>query len=76
MRKTVLLAGLLLGSVMLAGTPAKADVGCACFKFGMAPICLPTARECVTKRGGLCLAICHVEPTKKKIAKRKAKREG
>ena len=77
MRKTVLLAGLLLGSVvLLAGTPAKADVGCGCFKLGVAPMCLPTVNECVSKRGGLCLAPCHIEPrAQKKMAKRKAKPE-
>jgi hypothetical protein len=77
MRKAILLTALFLGAAMLAGTPAKADIGCACVKFGQAPMCLPTMNDCVSKRGGLCLAICHIEPrAQKKMAKRKAKPEG
>lgn len=76
MRKIVVLAGLVLGSMMLAGTPAKAEIGCACVKFGKPYACMPTVRSCVQQRGGLCLAICHIDTSKKKVAKRKAKRRG
>ena len=75
MRKIVVLAGLLFGGVILAGTPAQAAVGCACVKLGAAPVCVATIAECVQKRGGLCLAICQVEPAKK-LVRHKAKKTG
>lgn len=64
MRKFVILAGLLLGGALLTGTPAKADVGCLCGKFGAPAVCVATVIECNFKNGGVCMAPCVWESKK------------
>lgn len=57
MRKIIVLAGLLMGAALFTGTPAKAWVGCECFKLGQAPVCVPGPVECLAG-GGVCLLPC------------------
>jgi hypothetical protein len=61
MRKIVIGAGLLLGAALLAGSPAKAEVGCQCVKLGAPSICTSGVSECF-KYGGVCLAPCAYKP--------------
>jgi len=64
MRKIIVMAGL-LGGTMLLGTPAMADMGCGCVKLGQAATCVATVLDCNTKVGGVCLAPCDYTPAKK-----------
>ena len=63
MRKIVILAGLLIGAALFTGTPAKAWVGCGCYKLGAAPVCMPGVLEC-TGMGGVCLLPCDYQAPK------------
>ncbi|MGC1464549.1 MAG: hypothetical protein WA792_02345 [Pseudolabrys sp.] len=65
MRKIIILTGLLFAGAMLAGTPAKAEIGCACVKLGQAPMCVSTVLQCNVKVGGVCLSACDYQPAKK-----------
>jgi hypothetical protein len=62
MRKILIVAGLLMGGALLAGTPAKAEVGCLCGKIGAPAVCLATVTACNLKYGGVCFAPCTYEP--------------
>ena len=68
MRKIVILAGLLLGAALFAGTPAKAELGCTCVKLGTHAACTSGPAECTFKNGGLCVLPCSYQPPK--MAKR------
>jgi hypothetical protein len=57
MRKFLIVAGLALGGALFAGTPAKAELGCMCVKFGAPGACTPGIASC-TAMGGICLAPC------------------
>lgn len=72
MRKLLLVTGLLAGGALLTGSPASADVGCACVKLGAAPVCVASIESCVSGMGGLCLAPCDYKAPK--MAKKKAKK--
>lgn len=61
MRKIIIAAGLLTGAALFAGSPAKAEVGCQCVKFGAPSICVANVGACY-KYGGLCLAPCDYKP--------------
>jgi hypothetical protein len=63
MRKIVILAGLLMGAALFTGTPAKAWVGCECYKLGAAPVCVAGVSEC-TGMGGVCLLPCDYQAPK------------
>ena len=63
MRKIVILAGLLMGAALFTGTPAKAWVGCECYKLGAAPVCVAGVVEC-TGVGGVCLLPCDYQTPK------------
>ncbi|HSP50491.1 MAG TPA: hypothetical protein VLN61_09985 [Pseudolabrys sp.] len=63
MRKIVILAGLLIGAALFTDTPAKAWVGCGCYKLGAAPVCMPGVLEC-TGMGGVCLLPCDYQTPK------------
>jgi hypothetical protein len=65
MRKTIMLAGLVLGAALATGAPAKAELGCECVKLGAAPGCTATVLDCNFKVGGLCIAPCDYQPPKK-----------
>jgi hypothetical protein len=65
MRRIFILAGLLSGIAMFSGAPAKADVGCGCVRLGSPAVCTATVTECNVKVGGLCLAPCDYQPSKK-----------
>lgn len=60
MRKIVVLAGLLLGAVLLTGSPANAAIGCMCAKFGAPLTCTATINDCF-QSGGACIAPCILE---------------
>jgi len=64
MRKSIVVAALLLGVALVVGSPARADVGCGCVKLGQNPMCTATVEECVGKIGGLCLAPCDYQAPK------------
>jgi len=76
MRKILVVAGLLAGAALFttgSATPAKAWVGCECYKINAAPVCMKGPVEC-TAAGGVCLAPCdYVAPKKVKHHKKKAK---
>ena len=69
MRKIVILAGLLAGAALLAGSSAQAAVGCQCVKLGAASICTGTIDQCFNY-GGVCLAPCDYQP-KRRAQKKK-----
>jgi hypothetical protein len=76
MRKTVVLAGLLLAAALVSGTPAKADIGCQCVKLGAPSVCTATVIDCNVKVGGVCVAPCAYTPQKpiRKHARKKKKK--
>jgi hypothetical protein len=75
MRKVVvLLAGLTVAAV-LGGSSARADMGCGCVKLGSAPVCVSGIAECANKVGGVCLAPCDYQASKKAMMKHKAKKK-
>ena len=57
MRKFLIIAAVGLGGALFAGTPAKAELGCMCVKFGTSGACTPGIPSC-TAMGGLCLVPC------------------
>jgi hypothetical protein len=61
MRKIFIVAGLLMGGALLAGSPAQAEVGCQCVKIGAPSICTANVNGCF-KYGGICLAPCDYKP--------------
>lgn len=64
MRKLLLVTGVLLGGALLGGSPASAEVGCACLKLGAAPVCVASVAQCNQAIGGLCIAPCDYQPPK------------
>ena len=75
MRKIVLSAGLLIAGMMLAGSPAKAELGCACAnKMGAAPVCMSGVSACAQAKG-VCLLPCSYQPPKRAM-QRRAKKQG
>lgn len=74
MRKLVFAAGLLLAGALLAGSPAKAEVGCLCATATKAPICTDTLQTCNTKLLGACVAFCDYQAPKMSKAKGKKKK--
>ncbi|MGH6725891.1 MAG: hypothetical protein ACREB8_05015 [Pseudolabrys sp.] len=62
MRKFVILAGALLGAALLSGTPAKAELGCACVKLGSPTVCMSGISDCTFKGGGACVLPCDYQP--------------
>jgi hypothetical protein len=75
MRKMlVVVAGLVLAAAF-SGSPAKAEVGCACVKLGQAATCVSGINECMNKVGGACLMMCDYQApkmSKMKVKKKKA----
>jgi hypothetical protein len=73
MRKFVFAAGLLLAGALLAGSPAKAELGCLCATATKAPVCTDTFLTCNTKMLGACVAPCDYAKPKlsKKVSKKK-----
>jgi hypothetical protein len=69
MRKIVILAGLLMGAALLAGTPAKAELGCVCVKLGEPATCMSGITACTLQGGGVCILPCDYQPPK--LAKRR-----
>jgi hypothetical protein len=63
MRKFIVVAALLSSAALFTGTPAKAEVGCECVKFGAPSVCVPGVGECA-RHGGICLAPCSLAPRK------------
>jgi hypothetical protein len=72
MRKIVIFAGLLMGAALFTGTPAKAWVGCGCYKLGAAPVCVPGVLECAGM-SGVCLLPCDYVAPKKAVKHHKKK---
>jgi hypothetical protein len=68
MRKIVILAGLLMGAALFAGTPAKAVLGCTCLKLGAPLACTSGITQCTFTGGGACVLPCDYQPPK--MAKR------
>lgn len=62
MRKLLLVTGVLLGGALLTGSPASAEVGCACLKLGAAPVCVSSVAQCNRVMGGICIAPCDYKP--------------
>ncbi|MFN3659453.1 MAG: hypothetical protein ACK4UO_19585 [Pseudolabrys sp.] len=75
MRKFVVVAALLLGVALLGGTPAKAELGCACAKLGQPLVCTSGVTACNTQVGGVCVFACDYQAPKKKVAKAKPKKK-
>lgn len=57
MRKFLIIVAVVFGGALFVGTPAKAELGCMCVKFGTPGACMPGIASC-TAMGGLCLAPC------------------
>jgi hypothetical protein len=75
MRKIVILAGLLLGAALFAGTPAKAELGCTCVKLGSPAMCTSGIGACTLKGGGVCVLPCsYTPPPVKKHGPKKKKK--
>jgi hypothetical protein len=73
MRKMlVLLAGVVVAAA-LSGSPAKAEMGCACVKLGQTATCVSGVNECMNKVGGACLMICDYQAPKKAMMSKKKK---
>ena len=75
MRRFLVAMGMLAAVALLGGAPAKAELGCGCVKFGVAPVCVAAVEQCLQKIGGLCLAPCSYQPPRK-VVKRMAKPHG
>jgi hypothetical protein len=73
MRKFVIVAGLLLGAALIGGTPAKADVGCACAKLGQTLTCTSGIAAC-NQKGGICVFACDYQAPKAAAKKSKKKK--
>jgi hypothetical protein len=76
MRKIVIVAGALMGAALLAGTPAKAELGCTCVKLGAPAACVSGFAECTFKNGGLCVLPCAYKApkmSKRHMGKKKKK---
>jgi len=73
MRKFVIAAALLLAGGLVAGSPAKAEVGCLCATATKAPVCADTILTCNTKMAGACVAMCDYQ--KPKMSKRMSKKK-
>jgi hypothetical protein len=73
MRKFLVLAGLAVAAALVASSPAKAVLGCGCFKLGSPMVCTATVNDCMSKVGGLCGLPCDYTPPKmtKKSKKKK-----
>jgi hypothetical protein len=73
MRNILVIAGLTVAAALVTGTPARAELGCGCFKLGVYS-CTATIGECMSKVGGLCALPCdYVAP--KKMARKKHKKK-
>ena len=75
MRKMLVVAGFALGTALLSGVSAQAEVGCGCVKLGASPVCVASINDCMANVGGLCLAPCDYRPPKKMAMKHKAKKK-
>lgn len=75
MRKLLLVMGLLVSGALLTGGPASAELGCTCVKLGAAPVCVASIEQCVSRVGGICVAVCDYQAPKVVKKKTKAKKK-
>ena len=64
MRKIVIVAMLVMGGALLTGSPAKAELGCLCVKFGSPTVCSPGINVCSIQGGGACVLPCDYQAPK------------